>query len=69
MPTAFTAQNGIVIHQSTPIAVTGCPKAKKASRAKQSRNARAARRGLGYAKQTGVARGAGPSHAGNRRGN
>jgi hypothetical protein len=32
MPTAFTAQNGIVIHQSTPIGVTGCPKAKKASR-------------------------------------
>src|ERR1700722_8343734 len=32
MPTAFTAQNGIVIHQSTPISVSGCPKAKKASR-------------------------------------
>ena len=30
MPTAFTAQNGAVIHQSTPIGVTGCPKAKKA---------------------------------------
>jgi hypothetical protein len=29
MPTAFTAQNGAVIHQSTKIAVTGCPKAKK----------------------------------------
>jgi hypothetical protein len=26
MPTAFTAQNGLVIHQSTKIAVTGCPK-------------------------------------------
>ncbi len=26
MPTAFTAQNGIVIRQSTSIAVTGCPK-------------------------------------------
>jgi hypothetical protein len=24
MPTAFTAQNGLVIHRSTPIAVTGC---------------------------------------------
>ncbi|MGH2912382.1 MAG: hypothetical protein ACRDJ3_07885, partial [Solirubrobacteraceae bacterium] len=24
MPTAFTAQNGMAIHQSTPIAVTGC---------------------------------------------
>ncbi len=24
MPTAFTAQNGLVIHQTTPIAITGC---------------------------------------------
>jgi hypothetical protein len=33
MPTAFTAQNGAVIHQSTPIGVSGCPKhAKKAKR-------------------------------------
>jgi hypothetical protein len=29
MPTAFTAQNGAVIHQNTLISVTGCPKAKK----------------------------------------
>jgi hypothetical protein len=28
MPTAFTAQNGAVIHQATPIAVTGCPRHK-----------------------------------------
>jgi hypothetical protein len=34
MPTAFTGQDGAVIHQSTPIAVTGCPKAKKAKKAK-----------------------------------
>ena len=27
MPTEFTAQNGAVIKQSTPISVTGCPKA------------------------------------------
>jgi hypothetical protein len=26
MPTAFTAQNGMVIHQSTPITATGCPR-------------------------------------------
>jgi hypothetical protein len=34
MPTAFIAQDGAVIHKSTPIAPTGCPKhkAKKASR-------------------------------------
>jgi hypothetical protein len=32
MPTEFVAQNGAVIHQSTKIAVTGCPKkARKAS--------------------------------------
>jgi hypothetical protein len=29
MPTAFVAQNGAVIHQSTKIAVSGCPKTKK----------------------------------------
>jgi hypothetical protein len=29
MPTAFTAQTGAVIHESTPIGVIGCPKAKK----------------------------------------
>ncbi len=34
MPTAFTAQNGAVIHQNTPIGVTGCPKAKKAKHTK-----------------------------------
>jgi hypothetical protein len=31
MPTAFTAQNGITKHQTTKIAVTGCPKTKKPS--------------------------------------
>ena len=30
MPTEFIGQNGAVIHQSTPISVTGCPKAHKA---------------------------------------
>jgi hypothetical protein len=39
MPTAFTAQNGAVLKQSTKIAVTGCPKIKKArvSRVKQKK--------------------------------
>jgi hypothetical protein len=32
MPTLFSAQNGLVIKQSTPISVTGCPKAKKAKK-------------------------------------
>ncbi len=42
MPTVFTAQNGIVIHQTTPIAITGCAKhktkkpVKKASRGNKS---------------------------------
>jgi hypothetical protein len=34
MPTAFTAQNGAVIHESTPIGVTGCGKVKKTKKAK-----------------------------------
>jgi uncharacterized repeat protein (TIGR01451 family) len=47
MPTAFTAQNGAVIHQNTRIGVTGCPrtraKGKKASGARRARRARGAR--------------------------
>jgi hypothetical protein len=35
MPTAFTAQNGLEIHESTPIAVTGCAKVKTLSRAQK----------------------------------
>jgi hypothetical protein len=35
MPTAFLAQNGAEIHESTKIAVTGCPKAKKAKKHKK----------------------------------
>jgi hypothetical protein len=34
MPTAFTGQNGAEIHQSTPINVTGCTKAKPKKKAK-----------------------------------
>ncbi len=39
MPTAFTAQNGTEIHESTPISVTGCPKhkTKKGSKAKRKK--------------------------------
>ncbi len=33
MPTAFVAQNGLKLSQSTPIQVTGCPKAKKVKKA------------------------------------
>jgi hypothetical protein len=35
MPTAFVAQNGAEIHQSTKIAPTGCPKAKEKTKAKK----------------------------------
>ena len=37
MPTAFTAQNGAVIHKTTPVSVTGCVKHKaKKAKAKKS---------------------------------
>ncbi len=40
MPTAFTAQNGMVIHQNTPIEVTGCArhKAKKTKAGKRGKH-------------------------------
>jgi hypothetical protein len=41
MPTTFTAQNGLVIHQSTPIAVTGCAKHKKTNKASKHHKGRA----------------------------
>jgi hypothetical protein len=44
MPTEFIAQNGAEIHESTAIAVAGCPKAKKATKAKKSNRGRAASR-------------------------
>jgi hypothetical protein len=40
MPTEFIAQNGAEIHQNTPIAITGCPKAKKAHKAKKAGRSR-----------------------------
>jgi hypothetical protein len=42
MPTEFIAQNGLQIHESTPITVAGCPKAKATRRAKRASNARTA---------------------------
>ena len=39
MPTAFIAQNGDEIHQSTPISVTGCPSTRgKARPAKETKH-------------------------------
>jgi hypothetical protein len=37
MPTVFTAHNGAIIHQSTPINVTGCPKHKTTKKAVKPR--------------------------------
>jgi hypothetical protein len=48
MPTVFTAQNGLTMRQSTPIAVTGCAKATKASKARKARRARRARRATAH---------------------
>jgi hypothetical protein len=60
MPTTFTAQNGIVLHQKTPIAVTGCGKAKAA-------RAHMARRDHRHTKGTGVAHGVRRVRTGNGR--
>ena len=40
MPTEFVAQNGAEIHQTTPITVTGCPKARPAKKAKSGQSKR-----------------------------
>ena len=37
MPTTLTGQNGVQVKQSTRIAVTGCPKAKKKKKTRASR--------------------------------
>jgi hypothetical protein len=57
MPTTFTAQNGIVLHQKTPIAVTGCK-----AKAKASRRARAAGRHRRRGRPAETARRAGISN-------
>ncbi|HEV3319876.1 MAG TPA: hypothetical protein VG053_09165 [Solirubrobacteraceae bacterium] len=45
MPTEFVAQNGAVLHQTTSVTVTGCPKAKPAKRKTRSaKKAKKARR-------------------------
>ena len=44
MPTEFVSQDNTVIHQSTPIAVAGCPTAKQAKKASRARKARRAGR-------------------------
>ncbi len=44
MPTVFVAQNGTEIHETTPISVTGCPRAKKKQASKASRARKASHR-------------------------
>jgi hypothetical protein len=41
MPTAFVARNGAVLHTSTKVSVTGCPKAKKTVLSRAQRLAKA----------------------------
>jgi hypothetical protein len=53
MPTEFVAQDNTVIHQSTAIGVTGCPKAVKARKAKKARRASRAARRVRRAARTG----------------
>jgi hypothetical protein len=48
MPTVFTAQNGLTMRQSTPIAVTGCSKATGARKARRAQGARRAARKAGH---------------------
>jgi hypothetical protein len=52
MPTAFTGQNGATLKQSTPVAVTGCPKAKHKKTKRKARKAgrRAHRASVGAGK-------------------
>jgi hypothetical protein len=53
MPTTFTAQNGLVLHQSTPIAVTGCGKANAASSKARAAARRRTRHRQGRAARVG----------------
>jgi hypothetical protein len=62
IPTTFTAQNGIVLHQKTPIAVTGCK-----AKAKASRRARAAGRHRRRDTRAETAKGAGRAGISNGR--
>jgi hypothetical protein len=47
MPTTFTAQNGLVIHQSTPITPTGCARHKKKVKKKARKTNRGHHAGTG----------------------
>jgi hypothetical protein len=44
MPTEFLAQNGMTLHQNTPVEVTGCAKAKAKKKARKAKHAAARRK-------------------------
>jgi hypothetical protein len=50
MPTEFVGQNGAEIHTSTKIAVTGCPKAKKATHKRKAKGKKGRKSARGGAK-------------------
>jgi hypothetical protein len=66
MPTEFVSQDNTVIHQSTPIAVTGCSKAKGVGKRRRAHRARRASGARG-ASGVGRARRATSERAGHRR--
>ncbi len=53
MPTEFVGQNGALIKTSTKIAVTGCPKAKKATHKKKHKGKKGKQAGQGGGKKKG----------------
>ncbi len=50
MPTEMVGQNGLVVDQNTKIAVTGCPKIKKATHKRVAHKKKAGAKGKGYGK-------------------
>ncbi len=66
MPTLFIAQNGAEIHQETPVTVTGCAKAKAASKKKKAKKASNKKaKKASSEQQVGSARDAGYEHGRN----
>jgi hypothetical protein len=59
MPTEFIAQNGATIHQITKVAVTGCPRAKKATHKKKGKGKKKAGKKARRARRPGWLRAAG----------
>jgi hypothetical protein len=57
MPTEFVSQDNTVIRQSTPIAVTGCPKARKVTKARKAHKSSRAAWRVRRAAHTGGGRG------------